>query len=387
MIRTLAFIFFMLASLHLWAFDMNPIDVECWGNVVFCKSLRLTERLKYPVHETMTLLAYDVYETPDDPVGGAAKTSTSELKKSGVLRDLILGSEWNDDPDGLLRQSITKSLQWYALFNDAKLQASCYESPALSKCKNVYVEKLPMMLYRSHFGDLQFIHSMASSQSETAENTKIKMMTWAKFTYHVYVSENNLELEALDGKKVREFSDIADLIQRPGWTVGALFDPKVIGKWKISFTPGKYGHFVSNGNPRAQNDYSNFPDEKISIRHVALGSLLHMIQDSYSDSHTERKNGCNPLAKSKGNITSFRNYIAQEPEDHSIADLHPEWLEKGTLKRNNPLWASAQIIQWAFNNESWDDTVKPFLENEVFVLDNPEQLPKSGNRNCFSGKR
>lgn len=385
--RKLILIFLMIASNPAFAFDMNPIDVDCWGNMLFCKTLKLTERLKYPVHETMTLLAYDVYETPEEPMGGSAKTSTSELKKRGILRDLVLGSEWNDDPDGLLRQGITKSLYWYVLFNDAKLQAECNQTPTLPNCQKVSIEKNPMMLYRSHFGDLQFIHSMASSESETAETTKQKMMAWAKFTYQVYVSEENLENEALDGEKIRAFSNIADLIQRSGWTVGALFDPKVIGKWERSYNPRKYGHFVSNGNPRTQNDYSRSPDEKISIRHVALGSLLHMIQDSYSDSHAERKNGCNPLAKSKGNIISFRNYIAQKPEDHGLADLHPEWLEKGTLKTNNPLWASAQIIQWAFNNESWDSVVEPFLENEVFELNNSKQLPKPGSRDCFSGRR
>lgn len=375
---------FMVLSNCALAFDMNPIDVSCWGNVSLCKVIKLTEKLKFPVHETITLLAYDYYETPESSTGGAAKTSVDVLKKSGRLRDLVIGAEWNDDPDSLLRKGVTKSVQWYALFRDAKLQADCKKKQDEPKCKDIEQIKNLMMLYRSHFGDLQFIHSMASVENELAEITKKRMMAWAKFTYNIFVSSTNLENEAIDGKAITEFSDIAAFLNKPGWTVGALFDPEPGGEWKRSINSLKFGRYVSSGRPRKQNAYEK-PDEKVSIRYVALGSLLHMIQDSYSDSHTEREYGCNPIARSKGKVVSFRNYADQDADDHGVADLHPEWLENGVLKKHNPLWASAQIIQFAFKKVPWDKGVEEFLDQEVFPLDNPQQLPRPGDRSCFAG--
>ncbi len=375
----------MVLSSCVFAFDMNPIDADCWGNVALCKSLKMTEKLKFPVHETMTLLAYDYYETPDASTGGAAKTSADVLKKNGVLRDLVLGAEWNDDPDSLLRQSITKSIQWYALFKNAKSQAECRNSQDAAKCKDVELSQNPMMLYRSHFGDLQFIHSMASANDEPAKVTKERMMAWAKFTYNVFTSPGNIENAPIDSTAVTKFSDISVLLKKPGWTVGALFDPEPGGEWVTSMNPLKFGRFKSFDKPRKQKAYENPNLSKVSTRYIALGSLLHMIQDSYSDSHTERENGCNPIARSKGKILSFRNYSNQDTEDHGVADVHPVWLENGALTKNNPLWASAKIIQFAFNKVPWDKGVELFLDNEVFPLVDQEAPPKPGGRECFSG--
>lgn len=41
------------------------------------------------------------------------------------------------------------------------------------------------LLYRSHFGDLQFFHSMAAYDGETAEETRRRMKMWAKFLWGV----------------------------------------------------------------------------------------------------------------------------------------------------------------------------------------------------------
>lgn len=374
----------LIGSGGVFAFDMNPIDVNCWGNVLLCKVTQPTDKLKFPVHEAMTLLAYDCYETSDACSGGASKTSADKLKKSGVLRDLVLGSEWNDDPDSLLRQSVTKAVQWYALFNDAKLQSECKKQPG-PKCEGKEIAQNPMMLYRSHFGDMQFIHSMASSDDETAKVTKEKMMVWAKFTYDIFIADKNLDKQDINNKSISSFVDIAKIINKPGWTVGALFDPMPGGEWKKSLNPLKFGRYEPNGRPREQTKYAN-DDDEISVKHVALGSLLHMVQDSYSDSHTARKGGCNPIAHSKKEIIAFRNYAGQKGDDHSIADAHPDWLESGSLKKNNALWASAQLIQFAFTPVSWEEGVGKFLDEEVFPLSDPQAKPQPGDRECFQGK-
>lgn len=361
-----------LASGRAYSFDMNPIAVDCWGKDHLCDLTGRSEKLKFPVHETMTLLAYDCYVTPDQCSGGRASTSAEVLKKKGCLRDLELGSEWNDDPDSLLRQGITEALQWYSLFKDAKLQSECSRKPG-PQCSDVKIAKNPMMLYRTSFGDLQFLHSMASRDDEPAAETKAKMLAWAKFTYNVFAEKIGVK------EKLSSVPEIWKIVNKPGWTVGALFDPVPGGEWKRSRNPFKFGRYEPNGKPRKQNLESG-----IIVRYVALGSLLHMIQDSYSDSHAARKLGCNPLAKRKGPILAFRNYAGQKPEDHGLADVYPEWLKHGKLATENPVWATAQIISYAFNDEPWEN-VEKFLDTQVFALEDASRLPDSGNRRCFDG--
>ena len=375
----------LIGSSGSFAYDMNPIDVNCWGNVLLCKVTKLSDKLKFPVHETMTLLAYDYYETPDASSGGAAKTSADTLKKNGRLKDLVLGSEWNDDPDSLLRQGVTKAIHWYALFNDAKLQSECRKQLG-PKCEGKEMAQNPMMLYRSHFGDMQFIHSMASFDDETAKITKEKMMAWAKFTYGIFIADENLDKQDINNKNISSFVYIAMIINKPGWTVGALFDPVPGGEWKKSLNPLKVGRYEPNGRPREQKKYEkDDDDDEISVKYIALGSLLHMVQDSYSDSHTARKGGCNPIARSKKEIIAFRNYAGQKGDDHGIADAHPDWIESGDLKKNNALWASAQLIKFAFNKISWEEGVEKFLDEEVFPLSDPQEKPQPGDRKCFKG--
>jgi hypothetical protein len=357
-----------------FAFEMNPIAVDCWGKSYLCDITRYSSRLKFPVHETMTLLAWDCCEKPDTCKGGDRDTSAESPHKSGRLRDLVLGSEWNDDPDSLLRQKITKDYQWYALFKDAKLEAKCKIHPE-PKCKSVKITQNPMMLYRSHFGDLQFIHSMASADDEIAQATKEKMMAWAKFTYSIFTAKDNLE-----NRDISWSEEISKLINKPGWTGCALFDPVAGGEWKKSFNPFKFGHYEPNGKPRTYNR-----GDGISVKLIALGSLLHMIQDSYSASHVYREFNCNSIARDQGKIKAFRNYASQNGDDHSIADAYPEWLKHGGLPTDNPVWASAQVIKFAFHYTPWKE-VEEFLDTKVFPLTDPHAKPEPGDKDCFEGK-
>ncbi len=378
----------VLASASAGAYDMNPINVDCWGKKSLCRLTDLSAGVKRPVHETITLLAYDYYLEPENAEGGVAQTSAETLKKSGVLRDLVLGSEWNDDPDSFLRKNILKAQQWNVLFKDAQLQAQCKVDGSQPKCKGVTVTDTPMMLYRSHFGDLQFIHAMASDQSETAAETKAKMMNWAEFTYNLSISSNKLGKETIDGPTIMAFSDISSILQRQGWTVGALFDPVPGGEWVPSYNPFKLGRYNPTGKPRAQVVYRD-TKEAPSIKNIALGSLLHMVQDSYSDAHAERVGGCNPLSRQRKTIVSFRNYVYQNSDDHAHADIHPSWLENGKLEQNNPLWASAKLINFSFENTPWagKDGVQEFLDIYVFPLKNPASLPTTGDVDCYLGKK
>jgi len=49
------------------------------------------------------------------------------------------------------------------------------------------------------------------------------------------------------------------------------------------------------------------------------------------------------------------------------------------------VWASAQLINFAFKKESWEN-VEKFLDTEVFPLSDPQAKPQPGDRDCFEGR-
>lgn len=225
---------------------------------------------------------------------------------------------------------------------------------------------------------------MASQPSESAQETKDKIMAWAKFTYTLSISSNDFSNETIDGPVISSFSTISTTLLRQGWTVGALFDPVPGGEWERSYNPMKLGRYKPSGVPRTQVKYAA-QVQGTSVKHIALGSLLHMVQDSYSDAHVEREGGCNPLSKQRYGIVSFRDYVAQSSVDHGFADARPDWLGAGDLEKNNPIWASAQLIQYSFKKVAWDKGVEQFLDQEVFPLTNPSNPSSTGDRKCYLG--
>ena len=52
-------------------------------------------------------------------------------------------------------------------------------------CRNKTIKPDWDMLYRTHCGDIQFLHAMASKEFETASQTRDLMLMWAEYSYKV----------------------------------------------------------------------------------------------------------------------------------------------------------------------------------------------------------
>ena len=80
---------------------------------------------------------------------------------------------WADDPEG-------------QLFDNPR-DTSNYSSGAVwnSRFDAGTKGKFDTMTARSHFGDLQFFHGMASSDAEAPSTTKANMLNWARFLVKV----------------------------------------------------------------------------------------------------------------------------------------------------------------------------------------------------------
>lgn len=322
------------------AHNINPVerpDVGSWA------TRYLASKISDPVHETMTMLAYDCHARPHECQGSPEQFD--RIRDGKRLAFLVTGVEWNDDPSLMLLGDVADIAKWRKWMLDAEDKAKCQDRYAPAPC--VGVEVSDDLLYRSHYGDLQFLHAMASSETESAEETRRKMLAWAKFAYQVGVRQ-------IDPKTtLAQLPEINALIQRPGWNVHYLFARNV--------------------------------DRSASIRKIAIGSLLHLIQDSYSDAHAARVNGCEALSHDKGAILNFRLYKYQNPDEHKEADIRPTWLDKGDLSDRNPVWASARLLNHWFDGDDWDTVVEPFLRNEIWPLADERAVADAGDIECFAG--
>ena len=154
------------------------------------------------------------------------------------------GLVWNDDPSCLLfddshgnNHDFGIGLEWYNAFLNGP--PNC-------------------MTKRSHFGNLQFLHGMATKVGEAAQETKNKLMTWLEIMYKLACGDQGV-------------LSTDQLTSRLGNDFNASTDPAGSATLKdlILATTPSYGW--------------------INLQRRALGICLHIIQDSYAIGHTQRR--------------------------------------------------------------------------------------------------
>lgn len=339
----------VLVALACWAqpgpvraFNMDPV-ARPRGILWVPKAL--LDKVKEPVHEIMTVLAYDCHQDPSKCAGKEVAWKRTNLKQK--LGRLLDGVEWNDDPTLKLHGGLS-AVKWAVFMGDADKIARCRRLARPGQtCKAI--DASYDLLYRSHYGDLQFVHAMASTPDEPADVTRAKVLLWAEYTYKLAIG-----VIAPD----RPLSEIAEVdvdayLQRGSWTSRLLF---------------------TRDKPDMRNDTPK----------VALGSLLHMVQDSFSDAHAHRQLSCNKLAIRKGAIEEFHIYSLQAAAEHAKADVMPDWLAASALGEGNPVTASAWLIRFALEGKAWEE-VRGWLTDNVFALSNQARPSGPGEPRCFEG--
>lgn len=204
-----------------------------------------------PIHESITLAALI-----NGNFGVARGTAIQNASVSDW--EYVRGVVWNDDPgchlfDDSENNNRTYStaaawLYWY------KLGARQWRDGDENRDRNP--------TGRSHYGDMQFLHSMACRPGEPAEETKQKIMVWLEVMYR---------LSSEDGINSKSILEDTKLIE---------FCPPVC--LPPSFMSMCY-MFSKDSKFRA-----------VDIGRRAIGSMFHVIQDSYAIGHT-RRTPLNPL--------------------------------------------------------------------------------------------
>ncbi|MDR9863363.1 MULTISPECIES: hypothetical protein [Pseudomonas] len=310
------------------AFKLNPMN-----RYIVAPQGTAADHFSEPVHERITRLARErfvkrcVEETPNDAV---CKLNSSP---DAVIQDsLIRGVWWNDDPNQSLYR--ISALTWVGHMWDAKRRANNSAYTIDSRYK---------MHYRSHYGDMQFLHSMASADGEKAVDTKQKILMWAEFAYRMATNElkpathfKAVKIENLN----RYFARQAD------WQLSYIMQPK----YHLEDTP---------------NDFADH----------ALGSLLHMVEDSYSAAHIERDYAATKACPT-GHIKRFLAYTHQDSAKHGAADTWAAYKSSGQAEM--PVDVSAQLIWFARRKADWAKEVAPYLDKVVYCTEEATEVADSG---------
>ena len=190
---------------------------------------------KDPVHENIAIAAF--IKAQQLPEGTTYNNLNS--KQWEYFRGII----WNDDPSCLLfdderdkNHDWAAGLEWYGQFKSGP--ANC-------------------MTKRSHFGDLQFLHGMASRDGEAAETTKKNILAWMEVMYKLACGNQGVAMQ----DKLK--SVLPALFNGSTEPTGDATVKQLL----LATTPN---YLFSN------------------IQRRALGVCLHIIQDSYAIGHTQR---------------------------------------------------------------------------------------------------
>lgn len=322
-----------------------------------------------PVHEEITQRIYgcedNLNNKPDE-----WQENLNCGKQNFAPKAVIDGTRWNDNPPFMLRSD-------FLLPDGKKIDSKCVNEtiklPRKSTCwktvfttssesaqKKFFTNKNGVLLNRSHFGDMQFLHSMASRVGDLAQDTKPLMLMWSEFAY-----------------KVASGSIPANT---------ALKDVRVNGFDKIF-----RGQEANVENLFLLGDITY----RSELKDFAFGSLLHMIEDSFSASHASRdlstqgdSCNCQYTDRALAKIEKFLVYGPQDAAEHKKEDIYIA-LKKDVLQYSPNVIDIGKVLVKFYKElkdkqksnsdySNWDD-VKKYLDECVFALKDPYAEADGGN--------
>ena len=297
-----------------------------------------------PVHEDITRRAL---QCPID-------NGWPELPRcEGEIQYQLDGVRWNDDPafqfrpgrgerlgctPGKTVRLVTQPTCWPRVFHHGESMAS----------PNVSLSgRNSNLLARSHFGDLQFLHAMAIADGESADVTRRKVLAWLEFTWRTamgdprFGSQHLLYRLPIDG-----FAEHFRFNQ--GWRIQDLF---------------------ALGSPSARTVEN--------IQKIALGSLLHVVEDSFAAGHVERMapiigTTCpgRVALPAPGQIVEFHSYTHQNSLEHGRADKQSALDDHVKQTSPNVIDVVHAVGQMWRDHISWDEA-RPYLECVFALAPNP----------------
>jgi len=322
----------------------------------FC-GVVMSSQERSAVHEHMTAATIREYrQIPSDrPAGTNWKWEymiESPWTKSGREHRsfaIIFGTWWNDDPLmlslGQSRDFMRGGVKIWTAFQ----RNQDYYAGARGNCAVAAADHLARA---SHIGNLQHLHFMTTDQTsdpagsmERVANTVDLVLGWLSFAYQVATGEL-----APDHPLTAQMEKSLGL---PSIADNHCVLPENV---KLRTLFARNGQSIAERNRRT-------PD-------IALGSMLHILQDSFAPAHTCRIStyvGRQRVAL----LRDIGNYALQDKRVHAEMDKHPEWL-LAVLKSgehryaNDPVLTGAWLIAAVDQRMPWND-VERHLRQTIFA--------------------
>lgn len=269
----------------------------------------------------------------------------------------IAGVRWNDDPPfqfsaGQGNFGGCKPAQTVRLVTQPQCWGNTFKDGEKRAADGKFLDGANAnLLVRSHFGDMQFLHAMASKEQEPAAVTRTKILAWAEFTWRLALQEYELDtkvwtlpIEGFDGL----------FAHNKEWRIQDLF---------------------ALGNPHVRS--------KSAMSRLAFGSLLHMVQDSFAEGHVDRLSPvqgrtCPEGAKhpAPGVIVEFHSYARQNSHEHGKADSREAFGSHWHSDKPNVVDVGRVLHQMYKQNTPWV-AAQSYLTC-VFALDADARAASSG---------
>jgi len=346
------------------AFQMQPVGTEYDRKLAQLDESKAERRLAKivdrgvkiflePVHEEITQRIYGCNENWKDKPNCA--------KQNFAPKAVIDGARWNDNPPFMVKPD-------FLLPNGEPIKSTCVNEtiklPRKSDCwldifrassgmaqRRFFTNRNGVILNRSHFGDMQFLHSMASRVGDRAQDTKLSILIWAEFAYKV--ASGSIPAHAM------------------------LRDVLVNG----------FTRFFPNQEATVENLFL-MGDETYrgnQLKDFAFGTLLHIVQDSFSESHVSRDLStqgtfcsCPYTDRSPAKIEKFLVYSSQDPAEHKDEDTYEALINDAAKYSPNLIDVGKILTEFYKQNSNWD-VVKKYLDECVFAIKDIDAEADAGN--------
>lgn len=240
----------------------------------------------YNLHESFTAAAQKCLEANDGtepgdclPYLSTAISGATESAKSYPVTSLPYSARWPDDPVRMLDRDPSKLRFGLKLYGDCA--KALERGPSIDRVG---------LLCSSHYGRLQFMHAQVLSfDAGRPRDPRALMLAWAGFAFD---AATNPRFRAMN------FCDAVKTIAEPQLRVALQFSDETwchddrrgfvskYGAWKVSTL-----FSLSCRNPLQEKTcWLPAKEEDIAAltSRAATGALLHLIQDSFSQSHVAR---------------------------------------------------------------------------------------------------
>jgi hypothetical protein len=325
-----------------------------------CRFGKLINVDPHSVHEHLTWFSIALYQrqnvdTLTETLNYISPDSGWTSSKTRSRKAVIMGSWWNDDPLMYLWGGGKDFRHGVSKLGKAMEQHTWYEPKLDMKPCISHENFLPQL---SHFGNFQFLHFMTNETIDTSNrlaSTQRKALSWMKLAYLVAVGSIDPDTSLSNELITQYVPEISDL-NLPTITEKNLCLQNPTSK-KIRSLFAQPGLDTTVRNERT-------PD-------IAAGSMLHIIQDSFSPAHTKREpeviNG-----KKYYVLHDVFNYNEQsDKKAHSNLDDYPAWLisyaKTGAHEfANNPIIVGACLLE-AIDRKSHWEAVEEYLLDTAFL--------------------